>query len=127
MIKQAFKSLVAVSALVGAGVALAADPVATVVDLSGIVTVSQGSTMGNAVKGTELAPGAQVATAASSTAVIRYKKGCDVKLEANQALKIDESNACGAIVAGGAIEPAWAAAGIGAAILLMPKTHTSAK
>jgi hypothetical protein len=121
--KTILKSVVAVAAFAAMGVASAADPVASVAEMSGLVTVSQGDKMGNAVKGTQLVPGSVVATSASSSAVIRYKQGCDVKLEANQSLKINDSNPCGAVVAG--TEHVWAATGVAAAILLMPKTHES--
>lgn len=121
--KTILKSVVAATALVAVGVAFAADPVASVAEMSGLVTVSQGDKLGNAVKGTQLVPGSVVATSVSSSAVIRYKQGCDVKLEANQSLKVSESNPCGDVVAGN--EHVWAAAGVGAAILLLPKTHTS--
>jgi hypothetical protein len=123
--KTILKSVVAAAAFVAMGVASAADPVASVSEMSGLVTVSQGDKLGNAVKGTQLVPGSVVATSASSSAVIRYKQGCDVKLEANQSLKISDSNPCGAVVAG--TEHVWAAAGLGAGILLLPWSDGSGK
>jgi hypothetical protein len=105
------------------------EPVAKVADLTGLVTVSRSNTMGNAIKDTPLKNGDQVATAASSTALIRFKDGCDIKLEPQQAVKIDEGDACAAIVwstggapvvaAGGGLGPALVGVGVG--IALMPK------
>lgn len=68
-------------------------------NVQGLVTVSQGNTMGNLVKDTALVNGARVATTSTGSASLVLANGCRVDLAANQAVTIDTRLDCKALVA----------------------------
>lgn len=97
------------TACVGTG-ALAQAPVGVVQDVQGLVTVSQGNTMGNLVKDLRIADGARLVTTSTGTAHITLDNGCRITLEPNQAITIDSRLDCKALVA--AIGPAAGGAAV---------------
>ena len=96
----------------------APEAVGVVTRVEGLVTVSQGNTMGNAFKDEVILQNARVVTTASGSATIRLNSGCVIDLKPNQAVTVDFKRECKAILA--AIQPAGAvgvagAGGVGAA------------
>ena len=94
------------------------EAVGVVTRVEGLVTVSQGNTMGNAFKDEVILQNARVVTTASGSTTIRLNNGCVVDLKPNQAVTVDFKRECKAILA--AIQPAGAvgvagAGGVGAA------------
>ena len=92
--------------------------VGVVTRVEGLVTVSQGDTLGNAFKDKVILENARVVTTSSGSITIRLNNGCVIELKANQAVTIDNRRECKAILA--AIQPAGAvgvagAGGVGAA------------
>ena len=96
----------------------APEAVGIVTRVEGLVTVSQGNTMGNAFKDEVILQNARVVSTANGTTTIRLKNGCVIDLKPNQAVTVDFRRECKAILA--AIQPAGAvgvagAGGVGAA------------
>ena len=90
--------------------------VGVVVRVEGLVTVSQGNTMGNAFKDEVVLQNARVVTTATGSTTIRLNNGCVIDLKPNQAVTVDYRRECKAILA--AIQPTGAvgvAGGVGAA------------
>ena len=90
--------------------------VGVVVRVEGLVTVSQGNTMGNAFKGEVVLQNARVVTTATGSTTIRLNNGCVIDLKPNQAVTVDYKRECKAILA--AIQPTspvGVAGGVGAA------------
>lgn len=78
----------------------AAAAVGVVESVEGLVTVSQGNTLGNLVKDSTLVDGARVVTTSTGAASIRLTNKCRIDLSANQAVTIDSRLECKALVAG---------------------------
>ena len=94
------------------------EAVGVVTRVEGLVTVSQGNTMGNAFKDEVILQNARVVTTANGSTTIRLNNGCVIDLKPNQAVTVDFKRECKAILA--AIQPAGAvgvagAGGVGAA------------
>ena len=94
------------------------EAVGVVTRVEGLVTVSQGNTMGNAFKDEVILQNARVVTTAGGSTTIRLNNGCVIDLKPNQAVTVDFKRECKAILA--AIQPAGAvgvagAGGVGAA------------
>ena len=92
--------------------------VGAVTRVEGLVTVSQGNTLGNAFKDEIILQNARVVTTATGSTTIRLNNGCVIDLKPNQAVTIDFRRECKAILA--SIQPAGAvgvagAGGVGAA------------
>ena len=92
--------------------------VGVVTRVEGLVTVSQGDTMGNAFKDEVVLQNARVVTTATGSTTIRLINGCVIDLKPNQAVTVDLRRECKAILA--SIQPAGAvgvagSGGIGAA------------
>ena len=126
MTKFAFALLM--TAFVSTGVMAQVVPgaVGVVQSTEGLVTVSQGNTLGNAFINERIFDGARVVTTGTGTTVVRLNTGCLIKLDPNQSVTIDSRLDCtaqvasiqntGAVAAGqGAANPAGLAAlGVGA-------------
>ena len=92
--------------------------VGVVTRVEGLVTVSQGDTLGNVFKDEVILQNARVVTTATGSTTIRLKNGCVVDLKPSQAVTVDFRRECKALLA--AIQPAGAvgvagAGGVGAA------------
>lgn len=109
-------------------------------NVEGLVTVSQGNTLGNLVKDSTLVNGARVVTTSTGAAVIRLANGCRIDLSANQAVMIDSRLDCKALVAGiqsagagvgavamgkGAIVPAFAAGALAIGLIASQNSSRS--
>ena len=81
----------------------APEAVGVVTGVRGLVTVSQGNTMGNAFEDEVVLQNARVVTTATGSTTIRLNNGCVIDLKPNQALSVDIRRECKAILA--AIEP----------------------
>ena len=68
--------------------------------VEGLVTVSQGNTLGNLVKDSALVEGARVVATSTGAALIKLDNGCRIELTANQAVTIDSRLDCKALLAG---------------------------
>lgn len=86
-------------------------PVARLRAVEGNVLVSQESGLSSAEESAVLAEGSRVITTAESTAIVVYRDGCEVKLEANQRVEIDADVPCAerVMLAHSIFEPASAA------------------
>lgn len=84
--------------------------VGTVQNVQGLVTVSQGNTLGNAASGTTLVNGSRVVATSSGSALITLNNGCRIPLAPNQAVVVNSGLSCNALLAsvGGAGVPAAA-------------------
>lgn len=89
-----------------------AEPIGVVQSVEGLVTVSQGNTLGNVVKDKKILNGARLVATATGFAVVKLDNGCLVSLKPNQAVTIDSRLDCKAVVAGIETSGAAAAAGI---------------
>ena len=93
------------------------EAVGVVTRVEGLVTVSQGNTMGNAFKDQVIVEKARVVTTASGSTTIRLNNGCVIDLKPNQVVTVDRRE-CKAILAAiqstGAVGVAGAGAGVGA-------------
>ena len=67
--------------------------------VEGLVTVSQGNTLGNLVKDSTLIEGARVAATSTGNTTIRLNNSCRVELTASQAVTIDSTLDCKALLA----------------------------
>ena len=67
--------------------------------VEGLVTVSQGNTLGNLVKDSTLVEGARVVATSTGNTTIRLNNSCRVELTANQAVTIDSTLDCKALLA----------------------------
>lgn len=126
MTKFAFALLMTAFVSTGAMAQVVPGAVGVVQSTDGLVTVSQGNTLGNAFKEQRILDGARVVTTGTGAAVVRLNNGCLIKLDPNQSVTIDSRLDCtaqvasiqstGAVAAGqGAANPAGLAAlGVGA-------------
>ena len=73
--------------------------VGVVTRVEGLVTVSQGNTLGNAFKDEVILQNARVVTTASGSTTMRLKNGCVIDLKPNQAVTVDIRRECKAILA----------------------------
>ena len=91
----------------------APEAVGVVTRVEGLVTVSQGNTMGNVFKDEVILQNARVVTTASGSTTIRLNNGCVIEMKPNQAVTVDIRRECKAILA--SIQPAGAmvASGVG--------------
>ena len=92
--------------------------VGVVTRVEGLVTVSQGNTLGNAFKDEIILQNARVVTTATGSTTIRLNNGCVIDLKPNQVVTIDFRRECKAILA--SIQPVGGvgvagAGGVGAA------------
>ena len=67
--------------------------------VEGLVTISQGNTLGNLVKDSTLVEGARVVATSTGNTTIRLNNSCRVELTANQAVTIDSTLDCKALLA----------------------------
>jgi hypothetical protein len=81
-------------AVVLAGSALAADVVVgTVIEVEGLVTVSNGTTVNNVVKGMPVTDQSRFVASSTGSVTLRFDNGCDVNLRSNQYMTIDAKTA----------------------------------
>lgn len=111
-----FKRLVTSSLLCAAAGAFAQAPdiLGKVVEVQGVVTISNGVTVATVVRGTTFSEGNQFVTASSGSARLTLDNGCDIRLKPNETLVIDGKKSCPALIA--LIQPVGgnvAAAGVG--------------
>jgi hypothetical protein len=111
-----FKRLVTASLLCTVAGAFAQAPavVGKVVEVQGVVTVSDGVTVATVVPGTVFSNGNQFVTASSGSARLTLDNGCDIRLKPNESIVIDGKKTCPALLA--LIQPLGgnlAAAGVG--------------
>lgn len=111
-----FKRLVTASLLCTVAGAFAQAPavVGKVVEVQGVVTVSDGVTVATVVPGTVFSNGNQFVTASSGSARLALDNGCDIRLKPNESIVIDGKKTCPALLA--LIQPLGgnlAAAGVG--------------
>lgn len=64
--------------------------------VNGLVTISQGNTLGNAVSGSSFGNGARIVSTSTGSAVVMLANGCRVPLGPNQSVAIDTSLPCSA-------------------------------
>lgn len=111
-----FKRLLTASLLCTVAGAFAQAPavVGKVVEVQGVVTVSDGVTVATVVPGTVFSDGNQFVTASSGSARLTLDNGCDIRLKPNESIVIDGKKTCPALIA--LIQPLGgnlAAAGVG--------------
>ena len=82
-----------------ATVAMAADAIGVAKNVQGMVTVSQGNTMGNLVNGLDIFDGMRLAATSTGGALIKLNNGCEISLAANQSIVIDAALDCKALMA----------------------------
>jgi len=68
-------------------------------DVQGLVTVSDGTSIGNAVNGNPVIDGNRFVTSSSGSALLRMEKGCDIRLKPSQSLIVKSGLNCEALLA----------------------------
>jgi hypothetical protein len=122
--KHTFALLLASLAASGAWAQTPAAPLSIGVtdNVSGLVTVSQGNTMANAVPGGALFDGARVVTTSTGSVVLRLRNGCNIALASNQSIVLDgKQRDCKALIA--SIQSAAPGATAGAAAATTGGVH----
>jgi hypothetical protein len=71
----------------------------TVDDVQGLVTVSDGTSIGNVVNGSPVIDGSRFVTSSSGSALLRMSKGCDIRLKPSQSLVVQDGLNCEALIA----------------------------
>lgn len=91
------KILVVLGGMVLAGFALAADVVVgSVIEVEGLVTVSNGTTINNVVKGMPVTDQSRFVASSTGSVTLRFDNGCDVNLRSNQYMTVDAKTAAAA-------------------------------
>ncbi|HWR80003.1 MAG TPA: hypothetical protein VN303_07375 [Pseudomonas sp.] len=105
-------------------------------NLTGLVTVSSGDSLSSAVNGGVFAVGNRVVTTSSGGVTLKFDNGCDLTLNANESVTVDENNQCKlaaiptrgqtmvAAGAGGNFVPFWFAGGGALAVILTTQKNT---
>ena len=94
------KSLFAASLLcAGAASAQAPGVLGKVANVEGVVTISDGVTVGTAVPGTVITQGNRFVTASSGAARLTMDNGCVINLKPNESLLIDSKLSCRELIA----------------------------
>lgn len=97
------KHLLAASLLCLGAAASAQSVLGKVAATEGVVTVSDGVTIGTAIAGAPIREGHRFVTAGASSARLSMDKGCDIVLKAHEAVTIHSDMSCAALL--GAIQP----------------------
>jgi len=92
--------------------------VGKLIKVEGLVTVSSGQSLANAVNDAKLIVGSRIVTTSSGFVTLNFDNGCDIRLEPNQSVTVEDSNNCAAILAAVQTLPVVAAAGAGAGLLV---------
>lgn len=71
-----------------------APAVGTIQSVQGLVTISQGATLGNAAPGTALTNGAIVVSTCGASTFIQLRNGCSVPLSPSQAVTVNTDLSC---------------------------------
>ena len=100
MTKYSLALLLTVCASTAALAQAPAPAVGTATRVQGLVTISQGNTLGNLAKDTPLTNGARIVTTSTGSADLQLSNGCVVSLLPNQAITINSQLDCKAQIAG---------------------------
>ena len=68
-------------------------------NVQGLVTVSAGDQLANAVSGAPLIVGNRIITTSSGAVTLSFDNGCDVTLKANESITVQEGRDCAALLA----------------------------
>jgi hypothetical protein len=71
----------------------------TVDNVQGLVTMSDGTSIGNVVNGNAVLDGSRFVTSSSGSAVLKMSNGCDIRLKPSQSLTVQSGLNCDALVA----------------------------
>jgi hypothetical protein len=71
----------------------------TVDEVKGLVTVSDGTSIGNVVNGNPVIDGSRFVTSSSGSALLRMSHGCDIRLKPSQSLTVKSALNCEALIA----------------------------
>lgn len=93
------KIALAFSAVAFASMALAADPVGDLREVSGNVSVGDGKTVMKGVAGTPVVQNGVVLVPSNAYAIIRMKNGCDIRVNGGEQLVVDSGKSCAALLA----------------------------
>lgn len=79
--------------------AAVAQSIGTISNVSGTVTVNDGTRVVNATAGSPISNGARIVTTSTSTATVRLANGCVVDLKPGQAVTLLSSTSCSDLLA----------------------------
>jgi hypothetical protein len=87
-------------------------------DVKGLVTVTTGDMLATAVSGAPLIADTRIVATSSGEVILNFDIGCDIKLEANQSIRVRDGLNCAALLAsvesvGGPFVVAAGAGGVG--------------
>jgi len=103
--------LMAIAGALFARGAFAAEPVATLDNIEGVVLVNQGEKYVTAASGFVLAPGDRVLVMAGAKAVVNFTDGCALPVSAGSTTTVPETSTCaGAVAQTEAVGPTYAQA-----------------
>lgn len=97
--KKSFSALLVALAFSPVWAQTPAPVVGTTQNVQGLVTVSQGNTLGNAASGTTLVNGARVVATSSGSALVSLNNGCQIPLAPNQSVIVNVGLSCNAQLA----------------------------
>jgi hypothetical protein len=100
MLKKTFAALV-VLAVSAAAISQTTAPVhlGTVQSVQGLVTVSDGTSIGNVVSGTAIMDGSRIVTSSSGSATLKLDNGCTIDLKPSRSLTFQGQKDCDQTVA----------------------------
>ncbi len=96
--------------------------IGTLANVTGPVTLNDGSTVVNGINGTSFGSGSRIVTSSTGGATLRLANGCVVDLKPNQAVTVLASTSCAELVASvqttGVAGPAQANFSVGDAVIV---------
>jgi len=95
MFKKSFSAL-AIFALTGSVLAQG-DVVGTAADVQGLVTVSEGATVGSVTAGSAVIDGSRYVTGSSGSVTLKLAQNCSIVLKPNQSVTVLKSKTCEAL------------------------------
>jgi hypothetical protein len=100
MLKKSF-AVLAILAVSAAAIAQTTAPaqLGTVQSVQGLVTVSDGTSIGNVVNGSPIIDGSRFVTSSSGSATLKFDNGCTVELKPSRALTLQGKQNCDEVVA----------------------------
>lgn len=96
---MSIKSLILASSALFAAVALAQASLGTVGKTQGIVTFTDGATVGTVTEGSTITDGMQFVTTSDSSVTLKLNNGCTLTLQPRQVVTVDKDMTCQELVA----------------------------
>lgn len=93
------RSFFVLGGLLLSGTVLAQSVLGSAIEVQGLVTVSNGTSLTNAVSGMLVVDGSRIVTSSGSSATVRLKNDCVLKMGPNQSLTVAADRTCDELLA----------------------------